>query len=833
MSATHRLLRFGVFELNLDTEEVRKEGVTLKLAPHPFKVLAILAGRSGEIVPREDIRQSLWGEETYVDFEHGLNQCIKQIRTVLNDNSSRPLYIETLPRKGYRFLAPVTSKTIEVMPKVTASSSGVQPKVVLPLQKAQTPLAMDSAGLAAAPAAGHGSPATALPDVVPMEEAAAAEKAAPEPTKPRAQKRFVAGAMLAALAVIAVAFYWHSQKANALMEKDTVVLADFANSTGEPVFDDTLKQALRIQLEQSPFLNLVADQKVNATLKLMGRTGGERLTSDVARDLCQRIGSKAMLTGSIAQLGTQYVIGLQAVNCSSGEMLAEALEQARSKEDVLKALDRASVQVRRRLGESLKTIQNFATPVEEATTPSLDALKAYSLGAKISREKGGEASRSYFEQAIQLDPNFALAYTQLALSYINEGQPERAKPYFTKAFELREHASERERLVISALYYHVVTGELDKAAQIYQQLADYYPRYYAAYWNLSLLYSSLGHYDKAIEMARQANLLSPERVGLYDNLINFSVASQQFEEAGKLIRQAEQRKLDSYQTHVAQYILAFLASNSSLMEEQLHWLASNMSLENLGWSLAADTEAYAGHSSKSQELSKKAVESAVRTDNAETGATWYARLATREAAFGNYAAAQQAAAAGLKLDSKSAVVRAEAALSYAMAGSSEAAELIVRDLNANYPLDTHVQSLFLPAIQGQLALNRKNPAEAISQLQRALPPIEYALEDTCLYPTYVRGQAYLASGQGAAASAEFKKVIDHSGIVGNCWTGALANLGMARASTLQSRSLQGADADAAHARALSEYMNFLALWKTADSDIPIYKQAQAEYAKLE
>lgn len=333
MSAAHRLLRFGVFELNLDTEELRKEGIAIKLGPQPFTVLSILAGRSGQIVSREEIRQALWGEETYVDFEHGLNQCIKQIRTALNDNTARPLYIETLPRKGYRFLAPVTSKTITVMPKVTASTSGVQPRVTLPVVSVAGGSVADIArpGATAPAPAVERVPAIASPVEVVAGDAADAEKAAPEPIRRRKVGRLLRWLALPALVVGGFAFYWQSQKANALMEVDTVVLADFANSTTDPVFDDTLKQALRIQLEQSPFLNLVSDQKVNATLRLMGRVAGDRLTPEVTKDICQRVGSKAMLTGSIAQLGSQYVVGVQAVNCNTSDLLAEALEPAKKK----------------------------------------------------------------------------------------------------------------------------------------------------------------------------------------------------------------------------------------------------------------------------------------------------------------------------------------------------------------------------------------------------------------------------------------------------------------------------------------------------------------------
>jgi DNA-binding winged helix-turn-helix (wHTH) protein/tetratricopeptide (TPR) repeat protein len=811
-----------MFEMNLDTQELRNDGTLVKLSPQPFRLLEMLASHAGQIVTREEIQKQLWGDDTFVDFERGVHKCINQIRNVLNDNPERPVYIETLPRKGYRFLVPVTSKRV-LSPSPNVRESGpVDPSAATLLEMAGS----EYAGARSAVSARRSA------DVVVTTDGAALAAGLGAFSR-RGQRRLAGWLAFAAVVLGALLLYWHSQKANALMEKDTVILADFANSTGEPVFDDTLRQGLRIQLEQSPLLNLVTDQKVNATLKLMGRSAGERLTPEATRDLCQRVGSKAMLTGSIAQLGTEYVIGVQAVNCSTGELLAEALEPAKNKEDVLKALDRAAVQVRRKLGESLKTVQNFATPLEEATTPSLEALKAYSLGAKASREKGAQAGRPYYERAIQLDPNFALAYMQLAVSYLNSGEAEKAIPYLAKAYELREHASERERLIISALYYHVVTCQLDNAAQYYQQLADYYPRDYAAFTDASILYGSLGRYDKAIEMARRAQFLSPESVGKYDNLVNFLVASQQFHEAQKLINEAEQRKLDSYQTHVAQYTLGFLDSNLSVMEEQQRWFASNASMENFGLSMAAETEAYAGRLSKSRELSERAVESAQRSDNTESAATWDTHLAIREAGFGNYEAAQQAAAAGIKLDSKSKAVRIEAALAYAMAHDSEAAELIARDLNVNYPVDVQIQSLFLPAIQAQLALNRSDPAEAINQLQRASPPIEYALDNYCLWPTYIRGQAYLAAGQGAAAAAEFKKILDHSGLVWNCWTGALARLGSARASALQARSSQGADADAARARALADYKEFLTLWKDADPDIPIYQQARAEYAKLQ
>jgi DNA-binding winged helix-turn-helix (wHTH) protein/tetratricopeptide (TPR) repeat protein len=838
LSATHRLLRFGMFELNLDTEELRKEGITLKLGPQPFKVLAMLAGRSGQIVTREEIRQAVWGEETYVDFEHGLNQCIKQIRTALNDNTSRPLYIETLPRKGYRFMAPVTSKTIAVTPKVTASTSGVQPRMTLPVARAAdaNPSAASAPGMTAQAVAPASQNRDFPGQAEITEEAASAEKAAPQPATRSRAGRLLRWLAVPVLAAIGIGFYWHSQKASALSDSDTIVLADFTNNTSDPVFDDTLKTALGVALHQSPFLFVLSDNQVTKTLKLMTRPPDAKLTPEVAREVCLRANSKAYVAGTIDKLGSQYVLELKAVNCQTGDPLAQEQVTADSKERVLNALGSGAAKLRGELGESLATVQKFDTPLEQATTSSLDALKAYTLGTEASRLKGFAAALPYTERAIQLDPNFATAYYQIASSYHNLGEDSRAAEYFIKAFELREHASERERLLISASYYHFTTGELEKAARIYQELIDDYPRHYHAYQGLSIVYGQLGQYDKATELARQAYLMPPERIGPDVNLINFLLASEQFGQAREII-QDQKRKLDIYFIHSALYGLSFLAGDSATMAQQVQWFASDPANANYGLSLESDTEAYAGHLAKARDLTRKAVEAAKASDSIEEGATWWENDALREAAFGNSGFAQETAAAGLKLKSNSRGVLVEAALAYAVSGNTAQAESIAQELDERYPLDTQMQSLLLPAIKAQVSLSRKNSAEAIDQLQRALPPIEYgtspfSLQNTCLYLTYIRGQAYLQSGQGTQAAAEFQKILDHGGMVWNCWTGALAHLGVARANALEANTLQGSQANEAHTRALSAYKDFLTLWKDADPDIPIYKQAKAEYAKL-
>jgi tRNA A-37 threonylcarbamoyl transferase component Bud32/Tfp pilus assembly protein PilF len=639
------------------------------------------------------------------------------------------------------------------------------------------------------------------------------------------------------LAVIAATLYYRSHRPQPLTDKDTIVLADFANSTGDAVFDDTLKTALTVSLRQSPFLNVLPDSEVAKTLQQMTRPATSKLLPEVAREVCQRAGSKAYIAGTISSLGSEYVLGLKAVNCQSGDTLAQEQVTAASKEKVLDALGEAASKLRTELGESLATVQKFDVPLEQATTVSLDALKAYSLGRKIFSQKGPAAALPYDQHAIELDRSFATAYRAMAIDYASLGEQSRGAEYLTKSFELRGHASEREKLEITANYYGLVTGELDKAAQTFQQEIESYPRESEVPSNLSIVFAAQGQYEKAAEIERQGIRLEPDSVIWYDNLASYTLALQRFDEARQIIHEAQARKMDDFGLHNALYALAFLGSDSAAMAEQQQWYASRPEDENVGLALASDTEAYGGRLGKARKLTKRAVDSAIRADSKETGAIWQAIAAQREAAYGNPAEARQSAAEGLKLAPTSQGVEVEAALAFAMAGDTARAESLAQDLGKRFPLDTQVQSLWLPAIQAQLALDRKNPTAALTALQAA-SAIEFGLipflnNGSCLYPTYIRGGAYLAAGQGTAAAAEFQKILDHSGIVWNCWTRALAHLGVARANALESKNSQGADADAARVRALAAYKDFLTLWKDADPDIPIYKQAKAEYAKLQ
>jgi serine/threonine protein kinase/tetratricopeptide (TPR) repeat protein len=645
-------------------------------------------------------------------------------------------------------------------------------------------------------------------------------------------------ALLVALLVAGGLYYRSHQQSKRLTDKDTIVLADFDNKTGDAVFDDTLKTALTVSLRQSPFLNLLSDDKVATTLRLMQRPTSTRLTAELVRELCQRAGSKVYVAGSIASLGSEYVLGLKAVNCQSGEAVVEEQFTAAAKEKVLDALGEVASKLRGELGESLATVQKFDVPLAEATTSSLEALKAYSLGEKAYQH--GADALPYHQRAIELDPNFAMGYLAVGNDYSILSEPERARQYITKAFQLREHASEREKLTITARYYANVTDEVDKAEQTFLEGIQTYPRERGAHLGLAEIYLVQGQYEKASEAYRESLRLDSDIEAPYVDLAMSLLALQRFDEAQQIVQQAETRKLDNELVHEALYAVAFLRSDSQAMAEQQQWFTGRPA-ENFGLSLASDTEAFAGHLMKAREVTKQSVDSAIRVDSKESGGIWLENAALREDAYGNTTSAKQQAAEGLKLYPASQAVQAEAGLAFAMAGDAARAESLAQDLNKRFPLDTQMQSLWLPAIKAQLAINRKNPSDAIRDLQPTLSvefgTIRFVNNVSCLYPTYIRGEAYLANGQGKEAATEFQKILDHSGIVWNCWTGALAHLGVARANALQARTFQGhrqpADADAARVRALAAYKDFLTLWKDADPDIPILQQAKLEYAKLQ
>ncbi len=618
-------------------------------------------------------------------------------------------------------------------------------------------------------------------------------------------------------------FRWRQSTAR-LTDKDTIVLSDFDNKTGDAVFDDTLKQGLSVQLEQSPFLALVSERKINETLKLMGRPAGDRLTAQVTQEVCQRTGSKAMLTGSISGLGSQYVIGLKAVNCNTGDVLAEAQEQAAGKEAVLKVLNATAVSLRSKLGESLSSVEKYATPVEEATTPSLEALKAYSLAAKAGHAKGFTAALPFFKRAVDLDPNFAVAYAQMSEGYWTLNEMGRAAENARKAYDLREKVSERERFYIEGNYYLLATGELEKGAQTYDLWQQTYPRDSFPYIQLGAISGTLGNWEKALEEIREAVRLDPN-AGVPYYLLGVDYTSlNRLEEAEAVYKQAEERKLENQLVLQGRYWLAFLKGDAAQMVQLISDAMGKPGSEDLLLAAQADTEGWYGKLKNAQELTGRAMDSAQHNDAKETAAGYRVEAALREAEAGNREQARAEAKAAVKL-APNRDVRAIAALALARAGDTAGAEKLAAELDKTFPLDTLVQRYWLPTIRAGVVLERQDPNRAI-ELLKVASTIELssitAVLTIFLCPAYLRGYAYLMLHDGNRAAAEFQKFIDHRGMVMNFPWGALARLGLARAYAMQGET----------AKARAAYQDFLTLWKDADPDIPILKEAKAEYAKL-
>ena len=635
------------------------------------------------------------------------------------------------------------------------------------------------------------------------------------------RRKAIAGAAVAVLA-LSVGGYFHFHRAPKLNERDTIVLADFSNTTSDPDFDDALKQALAVEMGQSPFLNVLSDRKISEILRMMGRPASEPIMGEVGQEVCVRSGSKALLGGTISSLGSHYLIDLKAAACDTGDTLAQEQGEAKSKEDVLKTLSRASFSLRSKLGESLPSVQKFDIPIE-ATTSSLEALKNYSIASKVAEEKGDTAGIPFFKRAIELDPNFPTAYADLANSYANLNQPSLSLEYATKAYQLRGQVTEKEKLDISAIYFRG-TGEVDKEVQTYEVWIADYPRMDSPYIDLGNSYERMGQYDKALVEQQEALRLAPDTVYSYINLGAAYLNLNRLEEAKATFDQAFARKLDSGTLRANVYLLAFLRGDTAQMQEQVAWAAGKPGDEDLLLSMQSDTEAFYGRLGKARDFSRRAVDTAVRADSKETGAFWQVNAALRDAELGYAALARQGVTAALALSSGR-DVKVVSALTLARIGDVKRAKALAEDLEKNYPLNTLLRLYWLPTINAAIALNKGNSSQALGDLGAAAP---YELGETetpinYLYPAYVRGQAYLQARNGNAAAAEFQKLLDQRGIVANFVTGSLARLQQGRAYAMAGDRV----------KAKAAYQEFFTIWKDADPDIPILKQAKAEYAKLQ
>jgi len=763
------ILRFGVFEVDVRAGELRKQGVRIKLQEQPFQILCTLLEHRGELVTREELRNRLWPAGTFVDFDHSLNAAIKRLRDALGESADAPVFIETMARRGYRFIAPLETRPDSIETNLSTDAQG------------------QGIFLRAGTVMGGGHWKSMAP----------------------------AGVAVLALAVVG---YFYFPRAPKLTGRDTIVLTDFVNATGDSVFDDTLKQGLRVQLEQSPFLNILSDQKVDQHLKLMG-SAGERLTPGLARDLCQRAGSKAVLKGSISRLGTHYVIGLSASRCDTGDTLGSEQVEADNQEHVLRALGESATKMRRRLGESLATIQKYDAPIEQATTPSLEALKAYSLGMKTLRATGTGLATvlPYFQRAVELDPKFAMAYARMGTTYCYLSKSELSTQNTRKAYELRAKVSERERLYIEEVYYKCVTGELEKVAQFDEVWQQTYPQDVEPYHELAFLYGRLfGEYEAALNEAREAVRLEPDNEENYSNLCYSFRWLNRLDEAEAVLKQAEQRKLESENLLEHRYELAFLKGDKGEIE-RLVAASTDRRAADYFRSLEAWTKIYHGRLREGRDL--------LRPDTRDS-CDVCARLSLIEAHFGVKHQAQNDANEALKaatLEENS--NRSRIALALALAGDSASAEKLAEELNKGYPQHTMVQRYRLPTIRAAIALERKNPELAIELLRVTSLYELSAAPGMPLVPIYLRGQAYLLQHNGNAAAVEFRKIIDHPGIVKTeeAVVGPLARLGLARAYALEGATVKSRTA----------YQDFLTLWKDADPNIPILMAAKAEYAKLQ
>lgn len=752
MSAETRVLyEFGRFRCEPEEHRLLADGNPVFLSPKTFEILVVFLQSNGRLLTKDELMEKVW-PETFVE-EANLTNNISALRKVLGEFPGGQQYIETVPKRGYRFLASVNQIQDDNAPRGS---------VTLPSQSEATKRTFTFAKLNTR-ARGWGAAAAVL--------------------------------LIAVMVSILV-----SSRSAKLTDKDTIVLADFANSTGDPLFDDALRRGLSAQLEQSPFLNLLSDDRISRTLSLMARPRDSRLTRDVAREVCQRTASAAVLDGAIAQLGSVYLLTLKATNCSNGESLGSAEAEAADKGHVLNALGKVASDIRRQLGETLASVQKYDAPPETVTTPSLDALKAYSLGYQAMVIRSDYAAAvPLFERAIGLDSNFAMAYAGMGTSYFNLHETEKATESLRRAYELREHLSERERLYIASQYEIVDAGDLVAARKICELLAQTYPH--------------------------EAPVKTGPRTGnRYANLMNGYLQVNRPEDAISTQLQAHAEQIDSPEIHLNLYWIHFLQHDTAGMEREAAGVLNQPGYQDQMLNYQADTALYGGELSKARALAQHAFEIAETEGETEAAALYRAEGAVREALVGNAALAKHEAQAALA-HSRGRDVESLSAIALAIAGDVERGRQLADDLRKRFPEDTLVQFNYLPTIHTAIQLQGNKSTQVAVDLTTAAP---YELGGNLLtlnfilYPVYLRAEAYLAAKQGDAAAAELQKILDHRGAVRSEPIGALAYLELGRAFVLSGDT----------AKAKTAYQEFLTRWKNADANIPVLRQAKAEYSGL-
>jgi eukaryotic-like serine/threonine-protein kinase len=784
------IFQFGEFRVDALGRTLRREAEVITLNYRAFDVLLYFVQNSGKVLTRDELLKNVW-PDTFVD-EHSLEQSISVLRRALDEKRGDNRYIVTLAGRGYQFVAPVQVVTPDgkVVPELAASERNDTSELIFQQQTIET-------------------------SVITQEKERASSTVL--------QSRVALAAIAVTLGVLVAtlgggAWYWRAHRRPKLTERDSIVLADFENRTGDPVFDGTLKGAMAVDLDQSPYLNVVPDLKVTEALKLMGRDTGQRITGDVALDVCQRVNGNAMLQGSIANFGKQYVVVLTTTNCATGDSLAAEQFRVESKEKILPALDKAAASLRGRLGESIGSIEKYAMPVEQASTPSLAALQAYNAGLKALDDKGNLAAIPFFKRAIELDPNFAMAYAYMGVASSDVGLPDPHYEDSTKAFALRDRTSERERFYIDSSYYDIVTGEFEKEIRVLEQWRQIYPREAKPARLLAHLYRYLGRYEESLREARDSVRLEPDADSNYEQLVVSALMLNRLDEAQAAL---QARDPDSYLKAPNQYRLAFLRNDPAGMQRQEARIAGKEG-EGLLLSLQSDTEAYYGHLRKARELTRRATEVEV----GDKGAGWRAAKSAfegsyREVLFGYPNEARRDVNAALTLSGGTGG-QYLAVMALALVGDGRRAEAIAAEWRKDSPVDEMVNLYGMATVRAAVQLSQNNPARAVRDLEVTS---RYDLAQTVappFLPLYVRGQAFLALHQGPEAAAEFQKFMDYPGAIGNNPIGAVARVGLARAYAMEGNT----------GKARAAYQEFLSLWKDADPDIPILKEAKAEYARL-
>ncbi len=756
------MYEFGPFRLDPQKKVLSRGSEPVTLTPKVFETLVLLVENRERVLSKDDLMGRLW-PGTFVD-EANLSQNIFILRKTLGETAQDQRYIVTVRGTGYRFAEPV------------------------------------------------------------REVSETSQKTSSSPRLPRSlwMNRLAPGilAVLVIAALVAGALHRRLRQDVKLTDKDTVLVSDFNNRTGDPVFDGTLKQALSIQLEQTPFLNLISDQKVQATLRLMGRED-QGVNRDTALEICQRVNGKAVIAGSITNMGKEYVLSLEALDCLEGNAFAAEQLQASSKEEILDSLGIASSALRVKLGESLTSIRQFDVPLREATTSSLDALKAYSSGAEIMRHQAEQsAAIPFLNRAIELDPNFALGYTYLSTAYSNIGESERAADLQKKAYSLRDRVSERERLFITSYYHSSVTGDFDKEMEAYNVWMVEYPRDWLPVNSLANLYASiLGQYEKSAELDDRAWRLDSQQPYSPSGLAEAYAALNRVEDARAVLARATAAKLDNLPVRTALYHLAVLRGDDASADAQVRWSASQPVRDNLGPTIAS-AAAQRGRLRDARAIVERDVKELQASGFRETAAREYAALATFEAGSHSFKQARRDVSTSMRLFHGRSNL-GPLALSLALTGDTNQAQAMIDELVRRYPHDVSLSRLLIPCSRAAIEINRHRYEPAIALLE---PMRRFDLGSSIdFYSLYLRGLAYLGNHQADAAVGEFEKIVNNRGVAPVSPNWALAHLGLARAYALSGNN----------AKARVSYEKSLELWKEADPDIPVLEEARREYQILQ